>query len=147
MSPEAQRIAIAEARGWTIMNPAYRHNRSNTGEEWWAVDPVGSPPKEWKPITCRAVTLRYEEVGFGSEGPVFVLPDYLNDLNAMHEAEEVLTSDQRASFERHLHKMCYPDYGKTWLSASPLSMFPLIHATAAQRAEAFCRTLWPEKFA
>jgi len=32
---------------------------------------------------------------FGTSG---ILPDYLNDLNAMHEAEKVLTAEQRRSY-------------------------------------------------
>lgn len=69
-------------------------------------------------------------------------PDYLNDLNAMHEAERVLTKDQQAS------------YGELLLSAVPYNasgvhrdIFLCAHATAAQRAEAFLRTIgkWQEE--
>lgn len=42
------------------------------------------------------------EVYRTSEGDINVsaLPDYLNDLNAMHEAEKVLTDKQRDEFRR-----------------------------------------------
>lgn len=57
------------------------------------------------------------------------LPDYPADLNAMHEAEKVLRSDiQRDRYTRLLMETCD-------------DVFPLWHATAAQRAEAFLRTL------
>jgi hypothetical protein len=65
------------------------------------------------------------------------LPDYLSDLNAMHEAEKVLMYKQQIDFMEWLG-MCCDDYGhKAW---------KYVHATAAQRAEAFLRTLgkWEE---
>lgn len=61
------------------------------------------------------------------------IPDYLNDLNAMHEAEKVLTPNQRFEYlvelGGELQEMSTDD---SWNST---------HATAAQRAEAFLRTL------
>ena len=65
-------------------------------------------------------------------------PDYLNDLNAMHEAEELFYAkpDTLECAER------MRDYSKwLWLIAK----YPL-HATATQRAEAFLRTIgkWEE---
>jgi hypothetical protein len=61
-------------------------------------------------------------------------PDYLNDLNTMHEAEKSLDDvTQRGD---------YWDY----LSSLTHEGFEMCHATAAQRAEAFLRTLgkWEE---
>lgn len=52
--------------------------------------------------------------------------DPLTDLNAMHVAEKVLTSGQRQAYGLQIAKLCDRS---TW------------HATAAQRAEAFLRTL------
>ncbi len=46
-------------------------------------------------------------------------PDYLNDLNAMHEAEQVLTDEQLEEYFTRIHK----------------------NFSASQRAEAFGRTL------
>ncbi len=74
--------------------------------------------------------------------PVPTCFDPVNDLNAMHEAEKVLTADDRKMWEyvRQLvattHGRLYPDCISTW---------QMIHATARQRAEAFLRTLgkWP----
>ena len=61
------------------------------------------------------------------------LPNYLNDLNAMHDAEKVLTNEQLEVYCNILHK---PNHGVYWA----------IHATASQRAEAFVRTIgkWKE---
>ena len=61
----------------------------------------------------------------------FDLPDYLSDLNAMHEAEKVLTAVQRAQYIQELERICEYD---------------ICFATASQRAEAFIRTLnlWPK---
>ena len=59
-------------------------------------------------------------------------PDYLNDLNAMHEAEKILTHDQADSFTEFLWSQ-YPGH--------VLFDSYIWHATAAQRAEAFLRTI------
>lgn len=54
-----------------------------------------------------------------------VLPDYLNDLNAIHEAEEKLTWEQKFVMHDHLCLKLVPIDEMTW------------RATAAQRADAF----------
>jgi hypothetical protein len=53
-------------------------------------------------------------------------PNYLNDLNAMHEAEKVLNNVQR---ERYRTELVYSHAGGD------------VFATSAQRAEAFLRTI------
>ncbi len=66
------------------------------------------------------------------DGVTLELPNYLNDLNAMHEAEEVLTPNQRIEYMEWLG-MCSDDYGhKVWT---------YVHSTAAQRAEALLKAL------
>jgi hypothetical protein len=59
------------------------------------------------------------------------MPDYLKDLNAMHEAEKVLNNVQR---ERYRTELVYMHAGKD------------VFVTAAQRAEAFLKTIgkWEE---
>lgn len=72
--------------------------------------------------------------------PLNTLPDYINDLNAMHEAEKCLP-DWNAVVRYHklLKGMrsaeCCPDVDRSW------------SATAAQRAEAFLKTIgkWKER--
>jgi len=65
---------------------------------------------------------------FGTQG----IPDYCNDLNAMHEAEELLKGKQFEAYGIELNDI----EGSLWG----------IRATARQRAEAFLRTLgkWEE---
>jgi hypothetical protein len=115
MTPEQQRIAIAEACGWTNVAPRIVKNVKHEGDD----------------IT----------VGIWSDDGW--IPDYLNDLNAMHTAEKTLTQDQMIDYSQHV--------GKSVTSHLPASRaawvdFGLIHATAAQRAEAFLRTIgkWEE---
>jgi hypothetical protein len=57
------------------------------------------------------------------------LPDYLNDLNAMHEAEKVIGPIKGIEFCYHLNEM---GMSGEW---------EILTATAAQRAEAFLRTI------
>jgi hypothetical protein len=64
-------------------------------------------------------------------------PDYLNDLNAMHEAEKTLNQNLAAEYARMLTSTA-------WQSEQPT--FAPMTATAAQRAESFLRTInkWEE---
>ncbi len=61
-----------------------------------------------------------------------LIPDYLNDLNAMHQAEKVLTKDEATTYA------CGKLRG---------GLFDAVHATASQRAEAFLHTIgkWVSK--
>ena len=65
------------------------------------------------------------------------LPDYCNDLNAMHEAEGTLTKQQQEEYDYQLSEITAPITGERW---------SLLHANARQRAEAFLRTIgkWEE---
>jgi hypothetical protein len=102
MNKESQRIAIAEACGWT-------EHKSRVANYW---------------------KLHGEFVGYGP-------PDYLNDLNAMHEAEKVLTDDEgdRMRYFDNLAEITADANG------GRCSRFLLVHPSATQRAEAFLRTL------
>ena len=109
MTPEQQRIALSAALG--NLNPRIENGR-----------------------VIRSAFQSEDGTFFGSGG----VPDYLNDLNAMHQAEKVLK-------EEHLDA-----YGD-WLadgnsSGGRPSELCHWHATAAQRAEAFLRTIgkWVE---
>lgn len=107
MTLKQQRIAIAEACGW---------KRGHTGATHWVNNPHGIR-MGWSSI--REVTDN-------------ALPDYLNDLNAMHEAEKTLKFKQQALYQGMI--------GKVTGNKCP-ALFGQIHATAPQRAEAFLRTL------
>lgn len=104
MTKEQQRVAIAEACGWTC-------------------DRDGN----WKDANRK----------YGING---CPPNYLNDLNAMHEAEKSLTREQAVMHGDLLAVEC--GYGKK----GEFNFYDAAHATAAQRAEAFLRTLnlWKE---
>lgn len=113
MSPEAQRIAIAEACGW--QGPQHPDNVAGMAG-WWSQ----SRGVWWKRPDCVRVMAS-------------AVPDYLTDLNAMHEAEKVLTEHQRIVYKETLADITPHD--------PSVSLWGLCHATAAQRAEAFLRTI------
>ena len=70
------------------------------------------------------------EIWIDKDGMHWLFPsNYHGDLNAMHEAEKVLVSLQWVSYLKRLQTLC--DESVTWP----------FHATAAQRAEAFLRTI------
>jgi hypothetical protein len=73
-----------------------------------------------------------ESMGVWTPAEIASIPDYLNDLNAMHEAEKTLTLKQRNRYADELFTML-PDYKESYA--------PVWCMTAAQRAEAFLRTL------
>ena len=111
MSPEKQRIAIAEACGWESCGwrPVHSTNK--------ATDLLLGGTEDWWRNGGENTVARFAE-----------LPDYLNDLNAIHEAEKVLAGQQVHAYVTTLCLEVQP---------SP----SLWNATATQRAEAFLRTL------
>ena len=70
------------------------------------------------------------------------VPDYCNDLNAMHEAENHLKPDEKEIYWNYLFDHCD---GTVFSRVE--DDYKMIHATAAQRAEAFLKTLklWKEQ--
>lgn len=62
-------------------------------------------------------------------------PDYLTDLNAMREAEKTLTKEQIQTYKNRLCDLAPCSLSDTF------GYWPVIHAIAAQRAEAFLRTI------
>lgn len=118
MSPEAQRIAIAEACGYewiTATQP--EDDRSNT--EY----PRGT-----------------RQGGYSSES----LPDYLSDLNSMHEAEKVLTEEQQHEYGLELLRRVYTPIQIRDGAMDEFDSWDLCRAatsTAAQRAEAFLHVI------
>lgn len=107
MTKQKQRIAIAEACGWTFTK--YPDNTI------WPTNPKG-------------------KFGIDTAGNTIEYPNYLHDLNAMHEAENIFwevdsTEDLWNVYTMHLNKICKRDSNCS------------IRATATQRAEAFLRTI------
>jgi hypothetical protein len=61
-------------------------------------------------------------------------PNYCNDLNAIHEAEKILTADQFEQYRWILWDICKQFRVKDWYRC-------YLSSTARQRAEAFLKTL------
>ena len=104
MTPEAQRIAIAEACGYSD---------------------VSFDDRQHVDIDSRSIQMWTQWMG-AKHGVRIRVPDYLNDLNAMHEAEKVLSNVQR---ERYVTELVYNHAGCN------------VFSTAAQRAEVFIKTI------
>ena len=113
MDKQRQRLAIAEQMGWRFypnedLKDAIKTFVTKNKNNIWGLDPNGE--------------LRFQHA----------IPDYLNDLNAIHEAEKTLDY----SLQRYRERLSFmfdgnPEEG-VWLA---------VNATAAQRAEAFLRTI------
>lgn len=76
------------------------------------------------------------------------LPDYCNDLNAMHEAEKTLTDDQYTKFEDYVWELITRDNGWQDVPTAggssiklPAKRVRMTSPTARQRAEAFVKAM------
>jgi len=122
MKPEAQRIAIAEA--------------------------------------CIGFNLEAEKKKWQTNDIDFLLhhdvPDYLNDLNAMHEAELMIECNfERSKYIRALKLVVLAAPANQEMinrfdgaaARDSMELIALFYATAAQRSEAFLRTIgkWQEQ--
>lgn len=119
MTEQEQRIAIAKWAGWTHIEDKSKPFMMDKGTYVYGYPPTGA-----------IVGKKHE------------LPEYTQDLNAMHEAESNLPTTKRhgeGSFAQWLWAVTENDVegGSTWY---------MCHATAGQRAEALLRTLnlWTE---
>lgn len=79
-------------------------------------------------------------------GRIRTIPDYLSDLNAMHEAEnwyfsQSQTIDEKSLWLDNLAVVCGWAKAETPVEAKFESDLNCSRATAAQRAEAFLRTI------
>jgi hypothetical protein len=119
MNKEAQRIAIAEACGWKMHTVAK--------DDPYTCTHCGI---HYSPMIWRAWEIPYLWCNKNNETQP---PNYLGDLNAMHEAEKALTSEQVTSYVYLLELM-----NDRWYTPA--------FATAPQRAEAFLSTIgkWEE---
>lgn len=116
MTLEEKRMAIAEACGLTVC----RHGP----EKWEHEGPEGD-----RDLVCTICRKDVRDLR---------LPDYLNDLNAMHEAEKVLTVPQSSAYSFALNDVLELPHA---FRGSCRSEYLICHATAAQRAEAFIRVI------
>jgi hypothetical protein len=119
MSPHLQRVSIAAALGWLEIK---NYSTIRVDGLW-----LGYPPKN--PIIGQPVEL----------------PDYLNDLNAMHEAEKSLKAllDEKEfsyglwiEYAKALCRIVEDDQNERIMFS-----WKVFHSTAAQRAEAFLKTI------
>jgi hypothetical protein len=76
--------------------------------------------------------------GYEPNGDHSQIPNYCNDLNAMHEAEETLDLQKAGVFAEQLRVTVYRT---TRLPHVDSGSFAHVHAIASQRAEAFLRTI------
>lgn len=114
MTEEAINIAIAEVCGWKF--------EARGKYEWIAVNPDGF------------------EVAWSDTTPFkwTAIPSYCNDLNAMHEAESILTTSELQN--RYQAEIAEITWGCEETGQRQV-VFNQLTATARQRAEAFLRTL------
>ncbi len=125
MTPEAQRIAIAEACGWVRVDQ----------------------PTETKNVWGSAGRPSDKQFWFA-----YHLPDYLNDMNAMHKAEiTVLSCSSKQGY--FCKAICNTVLNDARESGNPIpiqddvgTVWAIVNSTASQRAEAFLKTIgrWTE---
>jgi hypothetical protein len=118
MTQEQKRIAIAEVCGWKFHPPTeHLYSKQEKADAIMCWVRPGNDP--WL----------MERV-----------PDYFNDLNACHEMEEVLNAGQINAYLGKLYENTKP----AKVGSIPWEIIcarVAVHATAAERAEAFGRAL------
>jgi len=98
--------------------------RTQDGMTW--LSPSGSRYSRFKVVDGDSIAIPDESI----------LPDYLSDLNAMHEAEKFLTSEQQDKYGMNLTDIMSDN------ARSPNTIdYCDWHATARQKAEAFIRSI------
>lgn len=111
MTKERIRIVMAEACGFVCVNPLHQN------------------------ISQLSFFNGETECGFET------LPNYPDDLNAVHEAEKTLDINSLSRYADELEKVCVP------VHICPLTHWQsVVMATALQRCEAFIRTVCPKKW-
>ena len=122
MKPEIQRIKIAEACGWTFHPPPYNTEPYSDAFKSEALACWVAPGDDF----------------WQQRQP----PDYLNDLNACYEMENSIIRIFQlwSRYGKELRAIVFRD------ETPPRQSDMLLHASAAQRAEAFLRALnlWKE---
>ena len=123
MTQQEKRIKIAEVCGWTAIGYGYLEHCTGFGDNLL--------------------------IGHRG-GPAKAIPDYFNDLNAMHEAEKYLKRQQKLLYGQTLADIVgfNDDYYVERLEHNDrvyhfnsYCLLCIAQATAAQRAEAFGRAL------
>jgi len=126
MTLTEMQIAIAEADGWVPNGTGYWRR----GED------------------VRALVEEPED-GESPWPAIRALPHYPSDLNLMHEVEKKLDSirfgDDFGDYLAQIVLGFGPDH-KGVICLNRWALRRLLHATALQHAEAFCRVIHPERF-
>lgn len=122
MKQDEQQIAIAAACGWKYIRAEV---------DWLPNELTGhfTKPHPTDPEKEKFYCTRHS------------IPDYLNDLNAMHQALAYLEPDQIDQFAAELTAIVLENDTKAWWDLNMNEVGHVINATAAQHAEAFLRTL------
>ena len=119
MNPQEQRIAIAEYYGW-------KRDEIDRRFDW----ELAERQMQMAEISTDEFYKRHLRVDpTPTPKPI---PDYLNDLNAMHEAEKNLKDKDIKMYVSNIW---------TAMHLSPQAAIGIIHATPAQRAEALLRCI------
>lgn len=130
MTPQEMRLAIAKATG--ITDAEIDAALAVEEARWLHAKTPRLSLKRWK--AARKLK-RLERLSLYIE-----VPDYLGDLNAMWWAEQVLTPSERIMYLSELYNLAFVG------DQNPDTFWGQSCATAAQRAEAFCRVKYPERF-
>lgn len=127
MTTQDQRIALAEWDGWN----SYKCGASSVA------------PGKWRLVPPNPKQLVAELFETREEAFVEYTPDYPSDLNAVHELEKKLTEQQRLFYMR---KLIQDESVDDAFHVTNGMVWDMTHANAAQRCEALCRMLWPERW-
>ena len=129
MKPERMRIVLAEWDGWRI---------EICGAAWILRRPDNTVASSGHRADHDIRSLEDYQATWKSE---MLWPDYPNSLDAVHELEAKLPSEERTNYQFYLDKIC------STAKDSHCSCWDFIHATAAQRCEALLKTLnlWEEE--
>ena len=120
MTEHSQQIVLAEARGWRFSNDCWFSPKAVAKGKALATN-----PDVWWAFTEESK-----------------LPDYLHDLNAIHEEEKTLNCEQYEIFADFLHNIVNGYAPSDYVQPSDMgSNTQILSATAAQRTEAVLRAL------
>ncbi len=142
MTPESQRIAIAKACGewswWLWGRDQFVITAPRNINLSWSGEDKATNSMRW-PLNGQSLDEAARDL------MLQIIPDYLGDLNAIHEAEKVLGREQIHKYLDELEHLVIREH-KFLPTVSWLNWL-CIHSTAAQRAEALLRTLnlWVEE--
>lgn len=128
MKPKEQRIAIAEACGWKWIQTNYEAESGLIGTD--------SPHSGNIPYQGRNYPSNKHLPMYGK-----AIPDYLNDLNAMHEAETLVIYANDKFPKKYTQQIKAAICRDAEVKKAQMDFDMCITATAAQRAEAFLKTL------